>query len=122
MNSIWLITSELANQSTPKVLFTCVVYTKDRLFAGLEIRVVKNCDQGLLIVLPEVADREQHLFISSSLPNHFYNCRLFPHTSRERYRDLDQSVFSQSLNQIAGLVIEKLSQFFICILVGASVG
>ena len=28
MNSTWLITSELANQSARKVLFTCVVYTK----------------------------------------------------------------------------------------------
>ena len=27
VNSIWLITSELANQRTRKVLFTCVVYT-----------------------------------------------------------------------------------------------
>ena len=28
VNSTWLITSELANQHTRKVLFTCVVYTK----------------------------------------------------------------------------------------------
>ena len=28
MNSSWLITSELVNQRTRKVLFTCVVYTK----------------------------------------------------------------------------------------------
>ena len=27
VNSTWLITSELANQRTRKVLFTCVVYT-----------------------------------------------------------------------------------------------
>ena len=27
MNSTWIITSGLANQSTPKALFTCVVYT-----------------------------------------------------------------------------------------------
>ena len=29
MNSTWLITSELANQLAPKVLFTCVVYTNN---------------------------------------------------------------------------------------------
>ena len=28
VNSTWLITSELANQRTPKALFTYVVYTK----------------------------------------------------------------------------------------------
>ena len=28
VNSTWLITSELANQSARKILFTCVVYTK----------------------------------------------------------------------------------------------
>ena len=28
VNSTWLITSELANQSAQKVLFTCVVYTE----------------------------------------------------------------------------------------------
>ena len=29
VNSTWLITSELANQRTLQVLFTCVVYTNN---------------------------------------------------------------------------------------------
>ena len=33
VNSTWIITSELANQRAPKVLFTCVVYTSINYYA-----------------------------------------------------------------------------------------
>ena len=35
VNSTWLITSELANQRSRKVLFTCVVYTLNNNIAAL---------------------------------------------------------------------------------------
>ena len=42
VNSTWLITSELANQRTQKVLFTCLVYTKTCILLCTHMLLVCN--------------------------------------------------------------------------------
>ena len=50
VNSTWLITSELANQRARKVLFTCVVYTKNNYFL---LAITSRCSGNKPALLPQ---------------------------------------------------------------------
>ena len=72
VNSTWLITSELANQSARKVLFTCVVY-RSRIFPSLSWRIfghVTFSDQSR-------ASEKIWWIIKSIIPSILYS-RLYP--------------------------------------------